>query len=484
MVLTVYNTETRRKEEFTPLKEGHVGMYVCGPTVYDNCHIGHARSYVAFDVIRRYMEYKGFNVTYVQNFTDVDDKIINRALDQGVPPLVLSENFIQEYFKDMNLLNVRRASVHPKASEMIPDMIHVIKGLIESGHAYEVEGDVYFEVETARDRFGTLRHQSLEDMRDGARVEVDDRKRSPKDFALWKSSKEGEISWDSPWGPGRPGWHIECSTMSTKYLGPTLDIHGGGMDLIFPHHESEILQSECFTNQKFSRYWLHNGFVEINSEKMSKSLKNFFTIKEVLERFPPMVVRFFLVYTHYRSPIDFSDVALEEAQRSFGRLAALHKTLYGMIGEVPEGVIPDLGPPDDEVLELAFELKSSFTKAMDDDFNTRISVSVLFRLDSEVKRIRAEGGLNKANAYVLLSMMNELSTILGFEYGEGEDEDEIGGELASSLVQLLIDTRKEARIRKDWATSDAIRDGLKELGVILEDGSETTWRMARPGEAE
>ncbi len=484
MVLTVYNTETRRKEEFTPLNEGHVGMYVCGPTVYDNCHIGHARSYVAFDVIRRYLEYKGLNVTYVQNFTDVDDKIINRALDQGVPPLVLSENFIQEYFKDMDLLNVRRASVHPKASEMIPDMIHVIKGLIESGHAYEVEGDVYFEVETARDKFGTLRHQSLEDMRDGARVEVDGRKRSPKDFALWKSSKKGEISWDSPWGPGRPGWHIECSTMSTKYLGPTLDIHGGGMDLIFPHHESEILQSECFNNRKFSRYWLHNGFVEINSEKMSKSLKNFFTIKEVLERFPPMVVRFFLVYTHYRSPIDFSDVALEEAQRSFGRLDDLHETLSEMIGEVPEGVIPDLGPPDDEVLKLAFQLKSSFTDAMDDDFNTRIAVSVLFRLDSEVKGIRAGGDLNKANAYVLLSMMDELSTILGFEYGAGEDDDELGGKLASSLVQLLIDTRKEARIRKDWVTSDAIRDRLKELGVILEDGEKTTWRMARPGEVD
>ena len=363
-------------------------------------------------------------------------------------------------------------------------MIRVIEGLIGSGHAYEVEGDVYFEVETAREKFGTLRHQSLEDMRDGARIKIDGRKRSPKDFALWKSSKEGEISWDSPWGPGRPGWHIECSTMSTKYLGPTLDIHGGGMDLIFPHHESEVLQSECFNNKKFARYWLHNGFVEINSEKMSKSLKNFFTIKDVLERFPPMVIRFFLVYTHYRSPIDFSDVALEEAQRSFGRLVDLHEALSGPVGDVPEGVIPDLGPPDDEVLKLAFELKRSFTDAMDDDFNTRIAVSVLFRFDSEVKRIRAGGNLNKANAYVLLSMMDELSNILGFEYGAGEEDDQLGGELAGSLVQLLIDIRKEARARKDWATSDSIRDRLKELGVILEDGEETTWRIARPGESE
>ena len=480
----MYNTETRRKVEFTPLEQGKVGMYVCGPTVYDHCHIGHARSYVAFDVIRRYLEYKGYNVTYVQNFTDVDDKIINRASEQGVPPLVLSENFIQEYFKDMDMLNVKRASVHPKASEMIPDMVHVIEELIRSGNAYEVDGDVYFEVETAKDKFGTLRHQSLEDMRDGARIEIDTRKRSPKDFALWKSAKEGEISWDSPWGPGRPGWHIECSTMSTKYLGPTLDIHGGGMDLIFPHHESEVLQSECYNNKKFARYWLHNGFVEINSEKMSKSLKNFFSIKEVLERFPPMVVRFFLVYTHYRSPIDFSDVALEEAQRSFGRLENLHGALAGIVGEVPGGVIPDLGTPDDEILELAFDLKSSFVAAMDDDFNTRIAVSVLFRLDSEVRRIRGEGNLNGANAYVLLSMMDELSSLLGFNYGTEDGDVGIAGDLAGSLIQLLIDVRKEARSRKDWATSDAIRDRLKELGVILEDGDETTWRVARPGEAD
>jgi len=282
MTLKVFNSRSREKEVFEPLIEGQVRMYVCGPTVYDHCHVGHARSYVAFDVVRRYLEFKGHSVTYVQNFTDVDDKIINRARERNIPPLVLSEMFIQEYYTDMDLLNVKRATIHPKASEVVPDMVHVIEELVRKGHAYESNGSVYFDVETARDRFGQLRHQSLDDMLDGARVEVGEDKRNPKDFALWKKAKEDEISWDSPWGKGRPGWHIECSTMSTKYLGDTLDIHGGGMDLIFPHHESEILQSECYSGKPFVRYWMHNGFVEIDKEKMSKSLGNFFTIKDIL----------------------------------------------------------------------------------------------------------------------------------------------------------------------------------------------------------
>lgn len=479
MVLKVYNTQSRSKEEFQPQVQGKVSMYVCGPTVYDNCHVGHARSYVAFDVIRRFLEYRGYSVTYVQNFTDIDDKIITRANESGVPPLVLSENFIQEYFSDMDKLGVRRATVHPKASEVVPDMITVIKGLIEKDYAYEVNGSVYFEVNKARDIFGKLRHQSLDDMRDGARIEIDSEKRSPKDFALWKAAKPGEISWDSPWGKGRPGWHIECSTMSTKYLGPTLDIHGGGMDLIFPHHESEILQSECYNEVPFVNYWLHNGFVEIDSEKMSKSLGNFFTIKEVTEKFEPMVVRFFLVYTHYRSPIDFSDTALLEASKSFGRLRNLNKTLSGIVGPVEEGVIPDFGSPREDILNLAFSVKKEFMDAMDDDFNTRIAVATLFRLDTDVKALQKAGEIEKADAYVLLSMMDELSSILGLDYLEPQIEEIAGGEVIGDLMKLLIDIRSEARARKDWKTADSIRDRLKELGIVLEDGEDTSWHLEK-----
>jgi cysteinyl-tRNA synthetase len=475
MALAVYNTETRSKQEFTPIEDGKVGMYVCGPTVYDDCHVGHARTYVAFDTIRRYLEYKGYTVTYVENFTDVDDKIMNRAAERNIPPLVLSERYIQSYFEDMERINVRRATIHPKASETIPDMITVIQGLIDKGYAYEVNGSVYFEVEKARDIFGKLRHQSLDDMKDGARIEVDSEKRSPKDFALWKAAKPGEISWESPWGNGRPGWHIECSTMSWKYIGRTLDIHGGGMDLIFPHHESEILQAEAYTGEKFVNYWLHNGFLEIDKEKMSKSLGNFFTIKEVLERYEPMALRFFLVYTHYRSPIDFSDAAMDEATASFGRLKKLHKLLKDIVGDVEEGVIPEFGAPDEDVLKLVFGIKKDFTDAMDDDFNTRIAVTALFRLDNEVKELMKNERLDPKHAYVLLSILEELTDVLGLEFVH--EEAGIGGELAEGLVQLLIELRAKAREDKDWAAADLIRDRLKELGIILEDGEATTWKL-------
>lgn len=475
MVLVIHNTETRSKEEFEPIEDGKVGMYVCGPTVYDDCHVGHARTYVAFDTIRRYLEYKGYNVTYVQNFTDVDDKIINRSAEKGIPPLVLSEKYIQHYFEDMGRLNVRRADIHPKASETIPDMITVIQGLIEKGFAYEVRGSVYFEVMKARDIFGKLRHQSLEDMKDGARVEVDEEKRNPKDFALWKAAKPDEISWDSPWGKGRPGWHIECSTMSWKYIGGTLDIHGGGIDLIFPHHESEILQAEAYTGKQFVKYWMHNGFLEINKEKMSKSLGNFFTVREVLDRFDPMVLRFFLVYTHYRSPIDFSDSAMEEARASYGRLVKLHSSLKGIVGDIEKGTIPDLGSPDEDVLKTAFTIKKEFIEAMDDDFNTRIAVAKLFKLDSEVKELERSGNLDPKHAYVMLSIMDELSGILGLQFPEKDVS--IGGELAEGLVSILIDMRTRARSDKDWSTADMIRDRLKELGIVLEDGETTTWKI-------
>jgi len=476
MTLAVFNTETRTKQEFIPVEEGKVGMYVCGPTVYDDCHVGHARTYVAFDTIRRYLEFKGYIVTYIQNFTDVDDKIMKRAAEKGIPPLVLSEGYIQEYFSDMGSINVRRADIHPKASEAIPDMITVIEGLIAKGFAYVVNGSVYFEVEKAKNLFGRLKHQSIDDMRDGARVEVDEEKRSPKDFALWKAAKPDEISWDSPWGKGRPGWHIECSTMSWKYIGRTLDIHGGGMDLIFPHHESEILQAEAYTGEKFVKYWLHNGFLEINKEKMSKSLGNFFTIKEVLSRYKPMVLRFFLVYTHYRSPIDFSDAAMDEAETSYGRLKKLHSCLKEIVGEIDEGVIPDLGAPDEDVLKTAFAIKKEFTQAMDDDFNTRVATATLFKLDNEARELQKAGRLDPKHAHVLLSVMSELTGVLGLEFPE-EEAGSMGGELAGGLVRILIDLRADARKKKDWSTADTIRERLKELGIVLEDGESTTWRI-------
>mgnify|MGYP006284924333 CR=1 FL=1 len=478
MGLKVYNTQSKRKEDFQPIRKGKVGMYVCGPTVYDDCHVGHARSYVAFDVIRRYLEYIGFNVTYVQNFTDVDDKIINRSREKGIPPLVLSEKYIQEYYEDMGRLNIRRATVHPKASEVIPDMINVVKGLIEKGYAYEVKGSVYFQVEKAKEIFGKLRHQSLEEMKDGARIEVDSEKRSPKDFALWKAAKAGEISWDSPWGEGRPGWHIECSTMANKYLGSTLDIHGGGMDLIFPHHESEILQSETYNGKSFVKYWLHNGFVEIDSEKMSKSLGNFFTVKDVLKKFEPMTVRFFLVYTHYRSPIDFSDKALEEAGRSFNRLRSFQKDLVSVVGELEEGEIPDFGEPSEQILDLVFQTKKEFTSAMDDDFNTRVAVATLFKMASSVRELSSESVISKADAYSILSIFRELSAVLGLDYSEPEKEEEIG-ELAGELIELLIEIRSDAREDKRWDLADHIRDRLYKMGIRLEDGERTEWSFSK-----
>jgi cysteinyl-tRNA synthetase len=476
MTLFVHNTASGHKEEFRPLKDGRVGIYVCGPTVYDHSHVGHARSYVAFDIIRRYLEHKGFVVTYVQNFTDVDDKIIARAAEKGVPPLVLSEQFIQEYYSDMDALNIKKATVHPKASETIPDMMDAIRTLISKGFAYVVNGSVYFEVDKAKDRFGKLRHQSLDEMLDGARVEVDPEKRGPKDFALWKAAKPGEISWDSPWGKGRPGWHIECSTMSSKYLGTTIDIHGGGMDLIFPHHESEILQAECSTGQTFARYWLHNGFVKINEEKMSKSLGNFFTIRDVLKRYDPMVLRFFLAYTHYRSPIDFSDQALDEAKAAYGRLEGLHRSLLDVSTE---------GPVDEGVMESASGIRKAFMEAMDDDFNTRVAITALFRLDELSRGLNNAGTLTPGNAGHLLGLMDELSGILGLEYREPSKSELPGGALAEGLLDLLIELRSQARKAKDFRTSDLIRDRLKAVGIGLEDGERTTWHLTgRSGDGE
>ncbi|RLF72195.1 MAG: cysteine--tRNA ligase [Thermoplasmata archaeon] len=469
MTLKVYNTRTGKKELFEPFKEGLVRMYVCGPTVYDMAHVGHARSYVAFDVIRRYLEHLGYRVLYIQNFTDVDDKIIARAKELGSTTEEVAERYIREFLKDMRSLRVKPATIYPRATDHIADMIRVIEGLIEKGHAYVVDGNVYFDVESARDKFGQLTHQSLDEMMDGARVEIDPRKKNPKDFALWKAAKEGEPSWDSPWGPGRPGWHIECSTMSTKYLGEQFDIHGGGRDLIFPHHEAEILQSECYTGKSpMVKYWLHNGFVTINKEKMSKSLGNYFTIREILKKYPPMVLRFFLIYTHYRSPIDFSWDQLQEASSAYGRLKNLSSTLKIAVNNGGDGSV------DQEFLKELSNIESEFYAAMDDDFNTRVAMAQIFVLDSLVKRYM-ERGVSKRGWKRARAFFNTAMRIFGLSFPKGRAS--TGRE--RELIELLLQIREEMRRERRYEAADRIRDRLRELGIVVEDTKEgPVWRLA------
>jgi len=480
MVLKVFNTLTRELEEFKPQEDMIVKMYVCGPTVYDYSHIGHGRSYVAFDIIRRYLEYKGYKVKYVQNFTDVDDKIINRAKEMGVEPAKLAEKFIAEYFKDLDALGVRRADVHPRVTEHINDIIAAVEKLVNKKHAYVVDGNVYFDITTVKD-FGKLSHQSLENLQVGARVEIDERKRNPMDFALWKASKEGEPAWKSPWGLGRPGWHIECSVMSMKYLGETLDIHGGGMDLIFPHHENEIVQSEALTGKiPFARYWLHNGFINVNKEKMSKSLKNFFTIREVLEKFSPESLRFFYANTHYRGPIDFSFDALTESAQALERLQNAYENLIEYKNRLEkEGRTTDKGKGSEQEVNQALEqldqavktVQKRFEDAMDDDFNTREAIAALFDYTREVNRVLASGNINDIkridDAISMYETLGNVLGILGKKRPASNDE-----KMIESLMGLIIEIRQQARNRKDFATSDKIRDRLKELGITLEDTHE------------
>ena len=491
MTLYVHNTRSGEKEEFQPLMDNKVGMYVCGVTVYDDFHVGHARSYVAFDIIRRYLTHSGYDVRYIQNFTDVDDKIINRAQELGIDPLQLSREYIEEYYKDTDRLNILRADSYPKATEYIPEMLQLIEGLIEKGHAYIAEdGSVYFEIETAKEKFGQLRHQSLDDMLDGARVEVDERKRSPKDFALWKAAKPGEISWDSPWGKGRPGWHIECSAMSMKLIGNTLDIHGGGMDLIFPHHESEILQTECHTGEPFAKYWIHNGLLNLNEEKMSKSLDNFFSVKQILKEFDPMVLRFFLAYCYYRSPIEFSEAALEEAKKGYNRLRGFRERLQEMIRNAEEPSEMECSPfekmrggsKEAKLIELADVTTEEFMEAMDDDFNSREAIAAIFTMVGNGNRILNElpepCSTKTPGLHDLLETFDLLTgDILGFTF-EADTMTEQADSLTPQLIELLIEVRAKAREDKNWALADIIRDRFKELGVVLEDKSgKTTWKI-------
>lgn len=479
--MEIYNTLTRRKETFQPRDPGRVGMYVCGPTTYNFVHLGNARPLVFFDTVRRYFDYKGYEVVYIQNFTDVDDKIINRAREQGKDPLVFSHMYINEYFKDADALNVRRADKHPMVSEHIPDIIETVDMLVKKGYAYEVDGDVYFAVRKF-EPYGKLSGRTFDDMQAGARVDVDTRKRDPMDFALWKAAKPGEPSWDSPWGKGRPGWHIECSVMSQKYLGTNFDIHGGGSDLIFPHHENEIAQAEAATGQPFVRYWLHNGFITVNDEKMSKSLGNFFLVRDILSKFSPEVVRFFLLSTHYRSPLDFADENLVSAGKGLERI----KTSIRLLSEALErkgGVSVDQSVsawPADLTATLE-KLKAAFEAAMDDDFNTALAMGVIFDLAREVNTAVQKAGNEVSGAgrealQRALDLFQDFNGVMGIFQVEPQsgrillDKEVSGGSsLAEGLINLIIEIRQEARKKKDWAAADRIRDGLKELGVVLED---------------
>ncbi|GBF35724.1 cysteinyl-tRNA synthetase [Desulfocucumis palustris] len=473
--MQIYNTLTRQKEEFAPREPGKVAMYVCGPTTYNFIHLGNARPLVFFDTVRRYLQYKGYKVKYIQNFTDIDDKIINRAREEGEDPIRLAKRYVEEYYRDADALNVMRADVHPKVSEHLDDIVGMVKTLVDKGYAYVVDGDVYYNISRFRG-YGKLSGRSLEDMQAGARVEVDRRKKHPMDFALWKAAKEGEPSWTSPWGAGRPGWHIECSAMSVKYLGNNFDIHGGGFDLIFPHHENEIAQTEAATGQPFARYWMHNGFITINQEKMSKSLGNFFLVREILDKFPPEIVRFFLLSTHYRSPLDFDDEKLSAAGRGLERVKNCLRALEEAVKTNPR---PGVSNEDKALIDGLSEKVSRFNDAMDDDFNTALAVGILFDAVAEINAYlhgaAREGGAGMEALGRALEVIKTFNSVLGLfktDRAGGiilEAQSGADSALVEGLIDIIINMRQEARARKDYAMADSLRNQLGKLGIILED---------------
>ncbi len=471
MTLRLYNTMSQKKEEFVPLRPGKVGMYACGVTVYDHCHIGHARAAVAFDVIRRYLAFSGYRVTYVRNYTDIDDKIIKRAAETGMDWKEVAETFIAAHDRDMGALLVRPGDLQPRATEHMKGIIALVGKLVDKDFAYLSEGDVYFEVRKFP-AYGKLSHRDIEELEAGARVAVGEKKRDPLDFALWKASKPGEPWWESPWGRGRPGWHIECSAMSSALLGETFDIHGGGMDLIFPHHENEIAQSEAANGKPFARYWMHNGFVNINNEKMSKSLGNFFTIREVLEKFPPAVVRFFLLSTHYRSPLDFSDAALADARVSINRFA----NLFARLSRYPREPRTLSEAEGCALTVLKDQVEPAFREAMDDDFNTAGAIGHLFTglpaLNAAADAADAgAGGLSFDWLSEVDGFFRRLGGVLGlFEEGLAWGAKFLGGgTTADAEVLRLVTERTSARKSKDFAKADAIRDQLAARGFTVQD---------------
>ncbi|MDR0424782.1 MAG: cysteine--tRNA ligase [Clostridiales Family XIII bacterium] len=473
--MVIYNTLTRKKEEFVPIDENEIKIYVCGPTVYNYFHVGNARPFVVFDTLRKYLEYKGKNVKYVQNFTDVDDKIINRASEEGVAASAISEQYIQEYYKDAEALHIGRATAHPKVTENMDEIIQFVQALIDKGYAYEADGDVYYSTRKFRE-YGKLSRQNIEELEAGARVEVSERKADPLDFALWKKRKsDSEAAWDSPWGMGRPGWHIECSAMSKKFLGDTIDIHAGGQDLTFPHHENEIAQSEAASGKPFANYWMHNGYITIDNEKMSKSKGNFFTVREILKEYDGETLRFFLLSGHYRSPINFSRDMMEQARSGLARMRNAKMTLLHMAAaqQAPSGYVPGnadeldphTGMTQDEALMLEGlkTFQQRFVMAMDDDLNTADAISVIFELINVIN-ITVKDGASAGFAKGCFLLLDELTDVLGLLRGGGMGDDEGAGE-----IDALVQERNEARAAKDFARADEIRDILKGKGYTLKD---------------
>ncbi len=459
MTMKIYNTLSRQKEEFVPIKEGQVSMYVCGPTVYNFFHIGNARPLVVFDTLRKYMEYRGYKVKYVQNFTDVDDKIINRAKEEGITAPEVSEKYIKEYFNDTKALNVRVADVHPKVSEHIPEIIAFIQTLIDKGFAYEADGDVYFSTRKFPE-YGKLSGQNIDDLESGARIAIGEVKKDPLDFALWKARKEeSEIAWESPWGMGRPGWHIECSAMSKKHLGNTIDIHAGGQDLQFPHHENEIAQSECCNGAPFAHYWMHNAYITMDREKMSKSKGNFFTVRDIRKTYTGEEIRFFLLSGQYRSPIDFSEALMQQSRASLERMSNCKENLLYLIKNGAEGPMTD---EEKAAFEGYDKYRQSFIKVMDDDLNTADGISAVFELITAINTAVA-GGSTREFAQKSLDTLMEFCDILGLLQAKEEDD------AVDPEIQKLVDERQEARKTKNFARADEIRDELKAKGITLKD---------------
>lgn len=467
MALTVYNDLTKEKEKFVPIEKGKVRFYVCGPTVYDFFHIGNARPFVVFDVCRRYLEYCGYEVKYIQNFTDLDDKLIKRAAETGVTVPEIAERYIAEYYDDADALGIKRATVNPRATHEIDAIIEMISTLVKKGHAYEADGSVYFDV-ASYPEYGKLSKQSIEELQAGARININERKKQPLDFAIWKSAKSGEPAWKSPWGEGRPGWHIECSAMSTKYLGKNIDFHGGGSDLIFPHHENEIAQSECANGCKFVNYWMHNAFLTIDREKMSKSLGNFMTVREVRKQYSPKVLRYFLLSAHYRSPISFSREGLDQAQSALERLNNCYADLSFALGNCRDG-------ETDETLRAALtKAKEGFSSSMDDDFNTAGALGEIFEFVRAVNvHLTERSDMDRETLENSKNFLDGVNTIMGIF----EELSKISSEVADKDIEKLLTERSVARKAKDFARSDAIRSKLASRGIIIEDTPQgTRWK--------
>lgn len=460
--MKIFNTMTHQKEEFVPNDPNEVKIYACGPTVYNYIHIGNARPLCVFDVLRRYLEYRGYNVKFVQNFTDVDDKIIKRANEEGITFEEVSKKYIDEFWTDANGLNFKKATVHPKATENIDEIISIIKTLEDKGYAYAVDGDVYFRTLKFKE-YGKLSHQPIEDLQSGARIAIGEKKENPLDFALWKAAKEGEPYWESPWGKGRPGWHIECSAMNKRFLGDTIDIHCGGQDLIFPHHENEIAQSECANGCTFSKYWMHNGYINVDNVKMSKSLGNFKTVREIANVYGYEVIRYFLISSHYRSPINYSLEIIEQCKSALERLYTCRESLDFALKNAKD--IPD----DTELIDKLNSHREQFIKAMDDDLNTADGVAAVFDLVKDINTSILDKDVSKNVCETAAKVFDELCDVLGLLYNRKSND-------VDADIEALIEKRQEARANKDWATADAIRDELKAKGIILKDTPQgVTW---------